>query len=185
MNKNSLRVYLCVPVMLALALPQVSAAQESGNNVFEEITVTATKREESIYDVAISMSAFDGDNLATQGITDITDIGKFVPNMNVTGFSAGHVSSTNVFIRGIGIQDHLIAVDPGVSVSVDGVYLGRQVGQNWSLANVDRIEVLRGPQGTLYGRNSIGGAVNIITKTPGEDPGARVSLEAGSRGLAP
>lgn len=182
MNKNSLRVYLCAPVMLALALPQLSAAQESGNNVFEEITVTATKREESIYDVAISMSAFDGDNLAAQGITDITDIGKFVPNMNVTGFSAGHVSSTNVFIRGIGIQDHLIAVDPGVSVSVDGVYLGRQVGQNWSLANVDRIEVLRGPQGTLYGRNSIGGAVNIITKTPGENPGAKVGLEVGSRG---
>jgi len=182
MNKNSLRVYLCAPVVLALALPQVSAAQESESSIFEEITVTATKREESIYDVAISMSAFDGDNLAAQGITDITDIGKFVPNMNVTGFSAGHVSSTNVFIRGIGIQDHLIAVDPGVSVSVDGVYLGRQVGQNWSLANVDRIEVLRGPQGTLYGRNSIGGAVNIITKTPGENPGAKVGLEVGSRG---
>jgi iron complex outermembrane receptor protein len=180
MKNKSLRVYLCAPLVLALGLPQVSVAQEDDR--FEEITVTATKREESIYDVALSMSAFEGDNLLTQGITDVTDIGKFVPNMNVTGFSAGHVSSVNVFIRGIGIQDHLIAVDPGVSVSVDGVYLGRQVGQNWNLANVERIEVLRGPQGTLYGRNSIGGAVNIITKTPGQDEGARVSLEAGSRG---
>jgi iron complex outermembrane receptor protein len=179
--KKNLRVYLWAPVLVALGLPQLSAAQEEDSR-FEEITVTATKREESIYDVPIAVSAFDGDALAAQGITSINDIGKFVPNMNVTGFSAGHVSSINVFIRGIGIQDHLIAVDPGVSVSVDGVYLGRQVGQNWSLSNIDRIEVLRGPQGTLYGRNSIGGAVNVITKTPGEDPGAEVSMEVGSRG---
>ncbi len=165
----------------ALGFSSFALAQEEGS-IFEEITVTATKREQNIYEVPIALSAFDGDNLAAQGITTINDIGKFVPNMNVTAFSAGHVSSINVFIRGIGIQDHLIAVDPGVSVSVDGVYLGRQVGQNWNLSNIERVEVLRGPQGTLYGRNSIGGAVNIITKTPGENPGAKVSLEAGSRG---
>ena len=105
-----------------------------------------------------------------QGIVDIVDIGKFVPNLNITQFSAGHTSSANPFIRGIGLQDHLITTDPGVSVYVDGVYLGRQVGQNWNLSNIERIEVLRGPQGTLYGRNSIGGAINIITKTPGADP---------------
>ncbi len=157
------------------------AFAQDDDSLFEEITVTATKRAESIYEVPIAVSAFQGDKLAIQGITTINDIGKFVPNMNVTGFSAGHVSSINVFIRGIGIQDHLIAVDPGVSVSVDGVYLGRQVGQNWGLSNIERVEVLRGPQGTLYGRNSIGGAVNIITKTPGADPGAEVSLEIGSR----
>jgi iron complex outermembrane receptor protein len=180
-NKNA-GVYLWAPVLLTLSLPQIASAQEDEDTRFEEITVTATKRAESIYDVPLSVSAFEGDVLLTQGITDVTDIGKFVPNMNVTGFSAGHVSSVNVFIRGIGIQDHLIAVDPGVSVSVDGVYLGRQVGQNWNLTNIERIEVLRGPQGTLYGRNSIGGAVNIITKTPGLNEGAKVSLEVGSRG---
>ena len=182
MKKKYAGVYLWAPVLLTLTLPQLAAAQEDEDNRFEEITVTATKRAESIYDVPLSVSAFEGDALLTQGITDVTDIGKFVPNMNVTGFSAGHVSSVNVFIRGIGIQDHLIAVDPGVSVSVDGVYLGRQVGQNWNLANIERIEVLRGPQGTLYGRNSIGGAVNIITKTPGLDEGGKVSQEVGSRG---
>lgn len=182
MKKKNLGVYLLAPVLATLALPQLASAQDDGDDRFEEIVVTATKREESIYEVPIAMSAFDGDNLAAQGITSINDIGKFVPNMNVTAFSAGHVSSINVFIRGIGLQDHLILIDPGVSVSIDGVYLGRQVGQNWSLTNIDRIEVLRGPQGTLYGRNSIGGAVNIITKTPGEDPGARVGVEIGSRG---
>ena len=182
MKKKYSGVYLWAPVLLTLSLPQLATAQDDEDTRFEEITVTATKRAESIYDVPLSVSAFEGDALLTQGITDVTDIGKFVPNMNVTGFSAGHVSSVNVFIRGIGIQDHLIAVDPGVSVSVDGVYLGRQVGQNWNLANIERVEVLRGPQGTLYGRNSIGGAVNIITKTPGLDEGAKVSLEVGSRG---
>ena len=132
----------------------------------EAITVTATKRSQVIYEVPIAMSAFSGDDLDSQGISDITDVGKFVPNLNITGFSAGHNSSANPFIRGIGLQDHLITTDPGVSVYVDGVYLGRQVGQNWNLANIERIEVLRGPQGTLYGRNSIGGAINIITKQP-------------------
>jgi iron complex outermembrane receptor protein len=182
MKKNSLNVHFCALVSLALALPQLAVAQGEEDDRFEEITVTATKREESIYEVPIAMSAFQGDNLQAQGITDLTDIGKFVPNMNVTGFSAGHVSSVNPFIRGIGLQDHLILTDPGVSVYVDGVYLGRQVGQNWSLSNIDRVEVLRGPQGTLYGRNSIGGAINIITKTPGSVDGARVGIEVGSRG---
>jgi iron complex outermembrane receptor protein len=111
-------------------------------------------------------------------------VGKFVPNLNVTGFSAGHTSSANPFIRGIGLQDHLITTDPGVSVYVDGVYLGRQVGQNWNLNNIERIEVLRGPQGTLYGRNSIGGAINIITKEPNDENEGKISVEAGTRGRA-
>jgi iron complex outermembrane receptor protein len=182
MKKNTLRVYLCAPVMFAIGLSAPVVADEHEDSRFEEITVTATKREESIYEVPVAVSAFQGDTLAAQGITTINDIGKFVPNMNITSFSAGHVSSVNPFIRGIGLQDHLITTDPGVSVYVDGVYLGRQVGQNWSLSNIERVEVLRGPQGTLYGRNSIGGAINIITKTPGEDPGAKIGIEVGSRG---
>ena len=163
-----------------LCLSPLAFAQDSGNRI-EEITVTAAKREQSIYEVPIAVSAFEGAKLAEQGIVGIYDIGKFVPNLNITEFSAGHTSSVNPFIRGIGLQDHLITTDPGVSVYVDGVYLGRQVGQNWSIANIERIEVLRGPQGTLYGRNSIGGAINIITKTPGSDPGGKVGIEYGSR----
>ncbi|MGK2926961.1 MAG: TonB-dependent receptor, partial [Lysobacterales bacterium] len=157
------------------------AASEEGN-LLEEIVVTATRREEGIYDVPIAITAFTEEMMIRQGITDLTDIGKFVPNLNVTGFSAGHTSSVNAFIRGIGLQDHLITTDPGVGVYVDGVYLGRQVGQNWSLANIERVEVLRGPQGTLYGRNSIGGAINIITRQPGDETGGRVKLYAGTRG---
>ena len=166
---------------LGTVLVSSAAAQQSEVSLFEEITVTATKREQNIYEVPIAISAFEGDKLAQQGIVDIVDIGKFVPNLNITQFSAGHTSSANPFIRGIGLQDHLITTDPGVSVYVDGVYLGRQVGQNWSLSNIERIEVLRGPQGTLYGRNSIGGAINIITKEPGSVEGFRIGAEVGSR----
>ena len=173
---------LSAAIFSLLACSPSAFAQNGAENLIEEITVTATKREASIYDVPVAVSAFQGDKLAEQGIIDIVDIGKFVPNLNITQFSAGHISSANPFIRGIGLQDHLITTDPGVSVYVDGVYLGRQVGQNWNLTNIERIEVLRGPQGTLYGRNSIGGAINIITKTPGADEGARVGLEVGSRG---
>ncbi len=180
-NNNYLPCSLLAASLVALTAAPAALAQNE-DSLFDEITVTATKREQSIYEVPIALSAFDGDKLAAQGITSLVDIGKFVPNLNVTQFSAGHTSSVNPFIRGIGLQDHLITTDPGVSVYVDGVYLGRQVGQNWSLSNLERIEVLRGPQGTLYGRNSIGGAINLITKQPGAEPGARVGLEVGSRG---
>jgi len=179
--KQVLAPVALVGASLALAAAPPADAQDD-DVLIEEITVTAAKREQNIYEVPIAISAFQGDALAKQGITDIVDVGKFVPNLNITQFSAGHTSSSNPFIRGIGLQDHLITTDPGVSVYVDGVYLGRQVGQNWNLSNIERVEVLRGPQGTLYGRNSIGGAINIITKTPGADPGARVGFEYGSRG---
>jgi len=161
---------------------EATAEDEEQATFGKEIIVTAKKREESIYEVPVAISAFTGETLQEQGITDLIDIGKFVPNLNITGFSAGHTSSTNAFIRGIGLQDHLITTDPGVSVYVDGIYLGRQVGQNWNLSNIERVEVLRGPQGTLYGRNSIGGAINIITRAPGSEETSRASVEIGSRG---
>jgi len=175
-----------VSATIAALAPAVTAqtgpASTGDGAVFEEVVVTAQKREQSIYEVPVAISAFSGDSLAKQGIADLTDIGKFVPNLNITGFSAGHTSSNNAFIRGIGLQDHLITTDPGVGVYVDGVYLGRQVGQNWSLSNIERVEVLRGPQGTLYGRNSIGGAINIITRAPGDEPELRLGTQVGSRG---
>jgi iron complex outermembrane receptor protein len=180
----TIKSILCA-ALAAVFCTSVTAVAQQGDSeasAFEEITVTAKKREQSIYDVPVAVSAFSGAAIAKQGITDLTDVGKFVPNLNVTGFSAGHTSSANPFIRGIGLQDHLITTDPGVGVYVDGVYLGRQVGQNWSLSNIERIEVLRGPQGTLYGRNSIGGTINIITRKPGEGEGGRIGMEVGSRG---
>ncbi len=184
MNKKNLAVIMFAAPLgaLGVAPAALAQAQEDDDSVFETVIVTAQKREQSIYDVPVAISAFTPETIERQGIVDLTDIGKFVPNLNITGFSAGHTSSQNPFIRGIGLQDHLITTEPGVGVYIDGIYLGRQVGQNWSLANIERVEVLRGPQGTLYGRNSIGGAINIITRKPGDKPGGKVSLTAGSRG---
>ena len=179
-TKNLAIIMSAVPIA-AIGVDQ-AAAQGASDSVFEEIVVTAQRREQSIYDVPVAISAFSPETIERQGITDLVDLGKFVPNLNVTGFSAGHTSSANPFIRGIGLQDHLITTEPGVGVYVDGIYLGRQVGQNWNLTNIERVEVLRGPQGTLYGRNSIGGAINIITRKPGDEEGGKVSLMAGSRG---
>ena len=170
---------IAIALMGGVAQPLMAQQDES---LFEEITVTAKRIEQSIYEVPAAISAFSGAEVEKQGITDLVDVGKFVPNLNITTFSAGHTSSANPFIRGIGLQDHLITTDPGVGVYVDGVYLGRQVGQNWNLTNIERVEVLRGPQGTLYGRNSIGGAINIITRKPGEEDGGRIGFQVGTRG---
>ena len=182
MNKRNLALIMSALPIGTIGIGQAAVAQEESGKVFEEVIVTASKREQNIYDVPVAMSAFSEATMEKQGITDLVDIGKFVPNLNVTGFSAGHTSSANPFIRGIGLQDHLITTEPGVGVYVDGIYLGRQVGQNWSLSNIERVEVLRGPQGTLYGRNSIGGAINIITRQPGDETGGKLGLTAGSRG---
>lgn len=165
-------------LVLALLVPVLAGADE---RLIEEVVVTATKREQGAYEVPAALSVLQGHELDERGIGDLVDVGKFVPNLNVTTFAAGHTSSANPFVRGIGMQDHLITTDPGVSVYVDGIYLGRQVGQHWNLANLERIEVLRGPQGTLYGRNSIGGAINLIPTSPGSDPGLKIGALLGSR----
>ena len=102
------RSYLIAPMLIALGAyltPLANAQPQEQEGVFEEIVVTAKKRSESIYEVPAAVSAFTADTMERQGIVDLTDIGKFVPNLNVTGFSAGHTSSVNPFIRGIGLQD--------------------------------------------------------------------------------
>lgn len=168
-------------ISLNLGVTNDVVASEQSDSI-EEIIVTAMRREEGVYDVPAALSVFESGVIEEQGLEDLVDIGKFVPNLNITTFSAGHTSSANPFIRGIGLQDHLITTDPGVSVYLDGVYLGRQVGQHWNLKNIDRVEVLRGPQGTLYGRNSIGGAINIITQPAGSNPERSIDGRLGTRG---
>ena len=159
----------------------VLAADVDEQQQFEQVTVTAKRIEQSIYDAPVAVSAFSVKELQARHADNLMDVGNFVPNLNITSFGAGNTSAEMPFIRGIGVQDHLIVVDPGVGVYIDGVYLGRQIGQNLDLNNIERLEVLRGPQGTLFGRNSIGGAINIITRKPGEDETARFSVEGGSR----
>ena len=107
MNKNRILLTAIGLSLAGGALVNVAYAQEAQQaTTFEEVIVTATKRAQSIYDVPVAISAFTADGIEKQGITNLTDVGKFVPNMNVTGFSAGHTSSTNPFIRGIDIHAH-------------------------------------------------------------------------------
>ena len=172
----------------ALLFPTITFAQESAENTaakeadVEKIMVTARKRSESIYETPTAVSSIGEGLIDDTNVTNLDDIGKYVPNLNISRYGVGNTGHASVFIRGIGLQDHIITTDPGVGVYLDGVYLGRQMGANMSLPNIERVEVLRGPQGTLYGRNTLGGAVNVITKQPGDQDIATVSAKAGSRG---
>jgi iron complex outermembrane receptor protein len=134
----------------------------------EEVFVTAEKRTESIQDVPISIVAFSQDTLEKLGITDIKGLASKVPNLLINEFT-GSATTVRLFIRGVGQNDVQVTQDPSVALYMDGVYIGSSVGTAFETADTERIEVLRGPQGTLYGRNATGGAINIITRQA--DPG--------------
>ncbi len=146
-----------------------AAATDSIGEPQSDIVVTARKRQENLVDTPLSVSAYRGEALAARGVPNIHQLDTISPSLTITNFGAGNISDATVFIRGIGTADHLILTDPGVGVYLDGVYLGRSMGANMSLANIDHLEVLRGPQGTLSGRNTLGGAVNIVTRQPDQN----------------
>ena len=147
----------------------------------DDIVVTARRREESIDDTPLSVTAFSSASLEKRNTTDLIDVGKIIPNLTVNSFGNGNAAHAGIFIRGIGTQDHWITTDPGVGVYVDGIYLGRQMGANLDLLNIERVEVSRGPQGTLYGRNSLGGTVNFVTRKPSDSFEGKVAFQAGTR----
>ena len=148
----------------------------------EEIVVTARKREEALADIPSAITVLDEQALRARGLTELNQLEKFAPNVIQTNFGQGNTGHAAVFMRGIGLQDHIITTDPAVGIYLDGVYLGRNMGANMDLMNIERVEVLRGPQGSLSGRNTIGGALNIITRKPSGDGAARIDVKAGSRG---
>jgi len=168
-------------IVNSAAAQEVTAAKGSR---FDEIVVTARKKEENLDEVPIALTAFTPESFEKLNIGDLYDIGKAVPNLFIGNFGNGNPSHTSIFMRGVGQQDHIITVDSGVGLYLHGVYLGRQVGSNLSSTNIERVEVARGPQGTLYGRNSIGGAINFITKKPTGADQATVDLQLGSRDRA-
>lgn len=153
----------------------VSANDQQGDEstlrdqpALEEITVTARRREESLQKTPISVSAFSAQQIETLGILRTTDVGKYTPNVQFDSAAteSGGGASTQVYIRGIGQSDHVITVEPGVGLYLDGVYIGKSVGSLLDTVDVEQIEILRGPQGTLFGKNTIGGAISITTKRP-------------------
>jgi len=155
----------------ALSVPafaQQADAEASASEYGDAIVVIARKREERIIDVPVAITALGTNQLEKLGAADMSGVQGAVPNVNIVQ-GRGSASSANFYIRGIGQPDALQTFDPAVGVYVDGVYLSRIQGALLNLYDVQRVEVLRGPQGTLYGKNTIGGAVNIVSKKPDLD----------------
>ncbi len=162
-----------------LAAP--AAAPDAGATL-QEIVVTAQKRSENIQKVPIAVTAFTAQALKEKSITDVSGLSRLTPNVNLDTSSpfGGANEVLSASIRGIGQDDFAINLDPGVGVYVDGVYFARTVGANVDLLDVDRIEILKGPQGTLFGRNTIGGAISVVTRTPGDEYKADAEVTLGS-----
>jgi iron complex outermembrane recepter protein len=162
------RLALCSAVAITSAALIGFSTHSFGAPALEEVIVTAEKREESLQDVPISIVAFSQETLEKLGVTDIKDLAAKVPNVMINEFT-GSSTTVRLFIRGVGQNDVQVTQDPSVALYMDGVYIGSSVGTAFETADLQRIEVLRGPQGTLYGRNATGGAINIITRKA--DPG--------------
>ncbi len=161
------------------AFAQTTPADTPGLTEADDIVVTARRREESLKDVPISVTAFTADSLDLKGAPDITALQRSTPNLTLQ-VSRGTNSTLTAFIRGIGQQDPLWGFEPGVGLYVDDVYVARPQGAVLDIFDIERIEVLRGPQGTLYGRNTIGGAVKYVTKRLGDEFSGKIRGELGT-----
>ncbi len=163
---------------------QVAYAQEVSEDdsvALDDVKVTARKVQESIQDIPVAVSSFSREDLEDAQAESLDSLKGAVPNMNLVQ-GRGSASSANIYIRGIGQPDALQTFDPGVGVYVDGVYFSRIQGALLNLHDVERVEVLRGPQGTLYGKNTIGGAVNVITRRPDGITAGEARLVVGDYG---
>ncbi|WP_326523658.1 TonB-dependent receptor [Sphingomonas sp.] len=174
---RSTRMFLALGASVAaLASAAPAAAQDAAPAAATEaaensgdIIVTARRREESLLNVPIAVTAFSGAQLEASGAIDVTDIAAVTPNVTLE-VSRGTNSTLSAFIRGVGQQDPVAGFEAGVGIYLDDVYLNRPQAAVLDIYDVERIEVLRGPQGTLYGRNTIGGAVKYVTRRLGDDP---------------
>ncbi|MEQ8178106.1 MAG: TonB-dependent receptor [Amphiplicatus sp.] len=145
----------------------------------DEIVVRARKQQESIQDVPISITAFSGSDLDARGVTSLEDIAFITPNMTTTGGSDG---ANSFSIRGLSSTSNNPGIESGIGLYVDEVYIGKSYAFMTALSDIESVEVLRGPQGTLYGRNTIGGAINIFTREPGEDANVNADFTYGNYG---
>lgn len=175
-----------------LALPAAVVAQTSsgtsGEEVStqdefdEEIVVTARRREENLQEVPVSVTAMTETDIETRSLDTLNDLDTFTPNLsfNITGGFGDEASESSVYMRGVGqLQAQRFTSDTGVGIYVDGVFVARAQGAVFDLLDLDRVEVLRGPQGTLFGRNAIGGAISLVTRRPSSEFQARLGLTGG------
>ena len=179
--KNNKTKYTSVALAItaALSAPVVFADEQEKETGLERIEVTARKTAENIQQVPVAVTSISASDLAESGVSVITEIQQFSPNTTLQT-SRGTNSTLTAFIRGVGQQDPLWGYEPGVGIYIDDVYMARPQGAVLDLLDVDRIEVLRGPQGTLYGKNTIGGAVKYVTKEMSGDTEFNIEGTVGS-----
>ena len=170
--------------LIALAAPGIALSQTEAPGIAapsgSDIVVTARRREERLQDVPIAVSAVDASALDSRGLDNVTQISQIAPNIQFTPGQGGNSGGIAPFIRGVGENDFIITSDPAVGVYIDGVYVARTFGATTELLGIDRIEVLRGPQGTLFGKNTVGGAINIVSAVPGREQKIEADLRYGS-----
>ena len=165
------------------ATPSAAApaeAPETGG--LQEIVVTAERRAENIQSVPIAVTAFTADTLQSRNLANVQTLGNLTPGVNLDAGApfSGDRSVLSASIRGVGQDDFAFNLNPAVGVYLDGVYLARTIGANQSLLDVDRVEILKGPQGTLFGANTEGGAISIVTHTPGNEEKFTAQATGGS-----
>ncbi|MBB1060718.1 TonB-dependent receptor [Marilutibacter spongiae] len=183
------RKHLSIAITCALLAPS-AWAQDAGTTAaqgeraaatLDAVTVTARKREETLQEVPVAVTAFTADALDKLDVEDLSDLDAQVPNLTIYA-ARGSSSTVTAYIRGIGQSDPLWGVDPGVGIYLDDVYIARPQGALLDVFDVDRIEVLRGPQGTLYGKNTIGGAIKYISRGLPASTDGFASVTAGTNG---
>ncbi|OUS27330.1 TonB-dependent receptor [Gammaproteobacteria bacterium 45_16_T64] len=158
----------------------VPVAQADGASL-EKVVVTAQKREQDQQDTPLSISTFDAQALEDQGISDIEDVSIYVPNVQISETPGGSTGAT-IGIRGSVTINPAVTWEPTVGIYMDGVFIAKNIGGLFDVAELERIEILRGPQGTLYGKNTTGGAVNLVTRRPSGEMEGKVRLGAGNFG---
>jgi len=156
-----------------------AAADTPASGGLEEVVVTANRRAENLQTVPLSITAFSGEALAEQGIVDLKGLTERTPGFTMGEFNPGQ---TQLYVRGIGSNEDGAGGDQSVVVFIDEVYIGRSAGQDVDLFDLERVEVLRGPQGTLFGRNVVGGAISVTTSKPTADTRTALEATAGSYG---
>ncbi|MCZ8019479.1 TonB-dependent receptor [Novosphingobium sp.] len=175
------RTALLSAVSLAAMLASPAYAQNTptDDQGLEDIVVTAQRRAESVQDVPIAITAFNAETLETRGINTALDVTQFVPNLvglNNTGLG----TANSYYLRGVGNTESIATFDPPIGTYINDVYISRQNANNFSFFDVERVEVLRGPQGTLFGRNTTGGAIAVVMKDPGDEIGGYIEAGYGS-----
>lgn len=177
MKRFALKTPLASAITLVTAVTmQPAMAQDA---MLEEVMVTAQKRQQSLQDVPVAVTAYDGHALEQAGVLDLTELQRSAPNTTLQT-SRGTNSTLTAYIRGIGQADPLWGFEPGVGLYVDDVYFSRPQGSVLDVYDVERIEILRGPQGTLYGKNTIGGAIKYVTKRLSGEPELDIDATVGS-----